>query len=346
MKKIIGLALALAAAALVFVGCSDETGGGETDGNKWELTMTINGTANVPTAVEGGKKYRRFWKQLGTKNKVAGITTTITVDKDKYSTSKNNSGVVGLMFDYNDSAKDVYGEGDRKDFYLIGFNFKRRTSGTPEASYYIVRNEGVPYDKKESLDTNEDDLVSETNGAKGAMVTKGATALDTDSYLAAGAWETLKSKYFVDGTSKYKIVVSIRPSLGANGLPDEKGYDVYFGKTDGTFDKIFTCDLTALTNSGRVANKTEVTVGKTIYNLPCGGIAVYGNAKTINYQYGTNPVIHDNEGTKIVAIFDNKTAGKKTETKKVENVDALATGIIGNLQIASDYGDNIKVIVE
>lgn len=357
MKKIVGLALALAAAALVFVGCSDEVGGGDTKGSKWDTTMTIDATKASGKPAENNAENRRFWKQLGDntgKNSVAGITTTITVRDENYTSNAGNSGVVGLMFDYNDSKKGAYGSGsadktERKDFCLIGFNFDRRIDdSTKKPQVYVLREEGVPYNKQDIYDTNDGDLVTATNGAVGANLTGTTTTLNNSNvpgtgFLKTNSWiDMAKGTDFVHENGEYKIVVQIRPILDNAGYPSatDKGYEVLIGKSEGSLRSICKYNVDFTGSKRDEDSVTEITIGQQEYSVACGGIAVYGNAKTEFYN-------NDGEGTKIIANYKTDRAktdnGNKVNFSKDEFDDF---SVIGDLKIANTSDGNITVIVE
>jgi len=344
MKKIIGLALALAAAALVFVGCSDSTGEGDVDGNKWEATMTVDATGadGAVQDINGTNvQFRRYWKQLGTKEEVAGITTTITIDKA--ATNGTNAAVVGLMFDYNDGTRD-----DSKDFCLVGINLYRKGAPADGPQFYVVRYEGIQYQKKLTLDTNWDDLIYDVNNTsynkngEGVKVGTDKNLTGTDTI----AWETLtKNQYTVseDGNT-YTVVVNIRPVLN-EATKKGTAYEVRLGKDVNTAvnsDSVATYTIPTTRNSNYY---TKIKVGGETYEVPCGGIAVYGCAKSEKVVKG---------GTKIVATYSNTVRGTNGKDQKIEgktfgseaDLGRADTGIIGNLQLASESDDNITVIVE
>ena len=231
MKKIIGLALALAAAALVFVGCSDSTGNTDTDGNRWDRTIRVLNEAEEPLNPENAG-YRRAWVQLSSVEKVAGITTTIKINNNGIKTAKGNSGVVGLIFDYNDHVeRDASGkavtDSKKKDFGIVGIN----VSWKGQPSYYVVKNIGIDYTKS-GLDTIADDLVRDSEGATGQLLT-GAdkqTSPDRDVYLNKVAWvqksDLLSTVDWEEGSGAkdaYQVVVKIAPTTNVNGELDGKG---------------------------------------------------------------------------------------------------------------------------
>ena len=142
MVKNILLGLVATATILSFAGCKMGAGEGDTDGNKWDLTMTID-TTDPKKPLAEGTTYRRFWEQISASENVAAIKTTITIDPAKC-TYNGGALVAGLIFDLNKGTDDK-----TVDFNLIGINPKVMTGGKP--GYYIERYEGVSSDKKKSL---------------------------------------------------------------------------------------------------------------------------------------------------------------------------------------------------
>ena len=140
VKKILLGTLALAA-VLTFASCKMESGEGETDGNKWDLTMTVDATEDAKTPLAEGKVYRRLWKQFSSSEKVAEITTTITIDMNEGVYNEGAASVVGLIFDLNKNADNT----DLVDFNLIGINPKTK-------AFYVERYTGIEKQSKEELD--------------------------------------------------------------------------------------------------------------------------------------------------------------------------------------------------
>ncbi len=347
MKKIIGLALALAAAALVFVGCSDEAGGDsvETSGTKWNKTIKVKSGDLDPSDA----KFRRAWVQLGDNEKTAGIITTITVKKEDLVSSTGNSGVVGFMFDYNKHITDEGTEDkDKRDFGLIGLNFKR---GTNKVGYYVVKNVGVNY--KGTLDTSADDLVRDSEDAKGQILSKNnkADTLDRNNYLADVAWVDVNStdlftevKWDDKSTynDAYQVVIRISPTITDNAL-DGKGYDIFIGPNmdsvcnPNTAEAVATYERDTLRKV--MSSKLKVKVGEVEKDIPCGGVAMYLNAKTENFAAG-------NTFTKIEARYTTVTTSKNNNNSFATITELQNASVVGDLKVANTSSDNITVIVE
>ncbi|MBO4534059.1 MAG: hypothetical protein J5726_10260 [Treponema sp.] len=160
MKKMMAVIAALAV-ALTLVGCNfgDNKGlGAKAAGTKKNMTVIASNDGT------DGKLYQRGWKQLGTKETVQALETTITIDMSTVAGYAKKSGtgddivwsagtaddydkqvavVIGLIFDLHetkltaDDAETGMKKGSYYDFVLIGYQ--------PETvSYYIERYENVP----------------------------------------------------------------------------------------------------------------------------------------------------------------------------------------------------------
>jgi hypothetical protein len=78
VKKIL-LGLVATATVIGLVSCKWGAGEGDTSGNKWDLTMTVDATENASNPLAADKVFRRYWKQFSSSEKVAALTTTITI---------------------------------------------------------------------------------------------------------------------------------------------------------------------------------------------------------------------------------------------------------------------------
>lgn len=215
-----------------------------------------------------------------------------------------------------------------------------------------MREEGVPFDKNGVYDTSDDDLVTANNGSVGANLTGTKTTLNNSAvsgtgFLKTNSWmDMTEDTDFVHENGEYKIVVKISPILDNAGFPskNEKGYTVSICKPNGTPREICKYEISKLENTKRDETcVTTITIGQQDYEVACGGIAVYGNAKTEYYSETTL----DGEGTKIVANYltdrsktDN---GKKIKFTKDEFDDF---SVIGDLKITNTSNDNFTIIVE
>ncbi len=310
------------------------------------MTVDATGADGDVKDMNGNEvQLRRYWKQLGTKEEVAGITTTITIDKAAI--NNTDAAVVGLMFDYNNGTRD-----DSKDFCLVGINLYRNANpavgSVKGPQFYVVRYEGIQYQKKLTLDTNWDDLIYDVNNTSYNKNGEGVK-VGTDKNLTGtdtSAWETLtKNQYTVseDGNT-YTVVVNIRPVLN-EATKKGTAYEVRLGKDVNTAvnsDSVATYTIPTTRNSNYY---TKIKVGGETYEVPCGGIAVYGCAKSKKVVTG---------GTKIIATYSNTVRGTNGKNQKIEgknfgtkdDLGRTDTGIIGNLQLTSEYDDNITVVVE
>jgi len=348
MKKLLALALALAAAALVFVGCGDSAGGDsvETSGTKWNKTIKVKSGDLDPSDA----KFRRAWVQLGDNEKTAGIITTITVKKEDLVSSTGNSGVVGFMFDYNKHINDDGTEDkDKRDFGLIGLNFSRPNN---KVGYYVVKNVGVEY--KDGLDTSDDDLVKSTPTAKGQILagTKAASSLDRENYLKDVAWVDVGLKDFFTevkwddkkstDNDAYQVVIRISPTI-TNNVLDGKGYDIFIGPNMDSVCNPTTAKAVATYERDTLRNvmgsKLNVKVGEVEKEIPCGGVAMYLNAKTENFAEG-------NTFTKIEARYTTVTTTKNNNNSFATITELQSASVVGDLKIANTSNDNITVIVE
>lgn len=329
MKKIVGLALALAAAALVFVGCSEDGGAGDTDGGKWDLTMTVDGTNTAKDPLTANN--RRYFKQLGTRmgdNSVAGITTTIKIKKEGLTAAVKDgaTAVVGLMFDFNKNA-----DGDAaRDFGIIGINMERLENGTRKAQYYVSKYKNVSLQTAETFDTDDQAFDLDKDGKKKPNITCDDLSKASGSVwqdLPAGSWKTVN--YDFDGKGNaveaYQIVVSIRPTItGTSGT----GYEIWLGKDASNLEKL---DLATPYTDARSTNKVTVKVGNADYELLCGGVAVYANVKK-----------------DTIAVANYKT--ERPSLGSAEKFDSLAdlnkSSLVGDLKLTNTSDGNITVVVE
>ena len=156
-KKILFSAIALT--AMAFIGCKMSEGDGKLSGSKWDATLTKDSTE--VGLEEPSPAFGRFFKQLGTGEKVQSIKTTITVEtegidgwvtepKTGYYLVANEGddgasevhGVVGFIFDlHKTKAKEdnegVWEKGDiLYDFIIVGYR-------PSDDGFYVERYENV-----------------------------------------------------------------------------------------------------------------------------------------------------------------------------------------------------------
>lgn len=156
-KKILFSAIALT--AMAFIGCKMSEGDGKLSGSKWDATLTKDSTE--VGLEEASPAFGRFFKQLGTGEKVQSIKTTITVETegiDGYAEDQGDGtylviengtknqevhGVVGLIFDLHKTKAeadngDVWKKGDTLyDFVIVGYR-------SSDKGFYVERYANIP----------------------------------------------------------------------------------------------------------------------------------------------------------------------------------------------------------
>lgn len=156
-KKILFSAIALT--AMAFIGCKMSEGDGKLSGSKWDATLTKDSTE--VGLEEASPAFGRFFKQLGTGEKVQSIKTTITVEtegidgwvtepKTGYYLVANEGddgasevhGVVGFIFDLHKTKAEADNDGVWKkgdtlyDFIIVGYR-------PSDDGFYVERYENV-----------------------------------------------------------------------------------------------------------------------------------------------------------------------------------------------------------
>ena len=241
-KVLLSSAVLVAAMATMFVGCkADEDGEGDTDGSKWNLTMTVDATDSAKTELT--KKYRRYWHEFSKNEKCAEITTTLTLNLDDCTLPDGAASVVGLAFDYNKNTKDT----EKVDFNLIGVNPKTQ-------KFYVERYTGVSKQGSESLDTDET-----------ALSSNATTNLETVS--KSGAWCNLTDNMYSINGNVITCIVKI--------TQENKKYSVYLGEV-----KVAEYDASASTYTNTI-NKKEYAVGGILcYGNAEKGVKLVANYST------------------------------------------------------------------
>ena len=149
MKMVKKILLGLAATSVILLAsCKMDAGKGDTDGTKWDLTMTVDGTENAKKKMATDAKYRRYWEEFSGNEACAEIETTLTFDNENSITS-NGVATAGLIFDLNKSDNNTV------EFILVGIS--------PSAGYYVEKYTNVPKGKAASGDDSEGALVSSEN---------------------------------------------------------------------------------------------------------------------------------------------------------------------------------------
>ena len=244
VKKIL-LGMVATAAVLTFASCKMGAGEGETEGNKWDKTMTVDGTKIPddvqPNAQEKGP-YRRFWEEFSSNEKCAEITTKITVDVAN-SIMDNGVATAGLAFDLNKSE-----DGKTVDFILVGLS----TGG-----YYVERYYNIEKGKTVSGDTSDSAL-----GTYTPLDGKG----DVNYHVWAKAPKT-------DENGNYVFTVKI-----AQETP--KVYTVYIDDVKVSVDS----EMAKLTPAKTEKIKKDgVEAEYAVGGIACYGSVVKGNKLVVNY---------------------------------------------------------------
>lgn len=242
MKLVRKTLLGLTALAVVMglASCKMGAGEGDTKGNKWDLTMTIDATETASRPLAADKVFRRYWKQFSTSEKVAEITTTVTIDPTKivYPTTSTSACVVGLIFDLNKNAED----NNKVDFNLIGVNPKT-------GKFYVERYTKI----SKQTDESYDGTATESDLAQAA----GTTAINLETVAKSGAWCTLTSSMYKTDADTGILTIPVKISQ------TNKKYTVYLNNV-----KVAEYNASTSTNVDTIKN-VEYAVG---------GIACYGNA--------------------------------------------------------------------
>ena len=234
-KKILFSAIALT--AMAFIGCKMSEGDGKLSGSKWDATLTKDSTevgVEVPSPA-----YGRFFKQLGTGEKVQSIKTLITVCTkgiDGYAEDQGNGtylvigngtknqevhGVVGLIFDLHKTKakadkEGVWKEGDTLyDFVIVGYR-------SSDKGFYVERYVDIP------------------EGSMDEFVTTSAFAPKADEYFtntSSTAFEknTYDSEVTVDAEAKtHSFTVTVEQDEANKGTYTIKIGDKEVGTYVGT----------------------------------------------------------------------------------------------------------------
>ena len=207
VKKLL-LGLVAVAAVLTLAGCGDVAGVGKATGTKWDKTYSVDATGelNSDTAI-----WRRYVKQIGTKEEIAEIKTTITIYKDF---KKNDAAifdatidgqlkksVIGFIFDYNKNASDD----TLNDFVVFGFRPSNNTA-------YLGPYSAIKLGKDVEMDTDDSSLKNNPKASAGdeyyedGPVPAGSYTTDTDGniILEVEVRQSTKGKYqFYLGGKKF-----------------------------------------------------------------------------------------------------------------------------------------------
>ena len=250
MKMVKKILLGLTATALVLgmASCKMGAGEGDTEGNKWDLKMTIDATAEAEKPMDAANAYRRFWKQFSTSEKVAEIKTTITLDESECKLVSGKASVVGYIFDLNKNKDDS----SKVDFCLLGIN--------PQfGGFYVERYTGISKSDKEEYD------VPESQSSLGTSVDIG---YGTYKRADINTWNNLSSSMYTKTDGVITCVVTIKQT--------SKTYSVYLGSV-----KVAEYDASASENTWKNKDDVEYAVG----GIACYGNA--GNGVKIVAKYHT-----------------------------------------------------------
>ena len=182
---------------------------------------------------------------------------------------------------------------------------------------------------------------------------KKTDSVDYDEYVkpANNAWvdvdkSTLYKEVQWDDNSTYddayQVVIRISPTITNEAL-DGEGYDIFIGP-----DKDSVCNPEKATSvatykpeaAHKVAgHKLEVVVNGEKKDIPCGGVAMYLNAKTSNFSTG-------NRFTKIEARYTTERT-TRNNNNSFENITELKNAsVVGDLKLTNTSDGNITVVVE
>lgn len=268
MKKTrIVLVGALVLALALIMGCKMGAGDGDLKGTKWDSTLTIDGTDSAKEPLV--KDYRRYWKQLGTKETVTKIQTTISIDREQSVVSNadnTKNATIGFVFDMHkyqaitDGGSEgyTYAKGDDLvEFVLLGI---RPSDGAAFLEhYYDIPAKGITTeDGKQNFDTDLKSLVPLTS---------------TDSYVD-GAWtdgsntygfSASETKGFIVESKKGDKVTAQELTIKVEAVSGK--YEISLKKADNTFQKI--AEYTPATYDKAVSTTNQ--------GIPQGGVGVYAN---------------------------------------------------------------------
>ena len=249
MKLVRKTLLGLTALAVVIglASCKMGAGEGDTKGNKWDLTMTVDGTAEAknPLAVN----YRRFWKQFSSSEKVAAIKTTITLDPKACTLIENKASVVGYIFDLNKNASDT----TKVDFCLICINPQTK-------KFYTERYEGISKQNDEIYDTNDGQLGPDGCNSDIGYGSYHRTNLNT--------WNTLTTDmYSKNSDGVITCTVEIKQ--------ENKKYSVYLGTV-----KVAEYNASTSTNVDTIKNVEYAVGGIACYGNAGKGVKIVANYTT------------------------------------------------------------------
>ena len=272
MKKTkVLLAGALVLALGLVMGCKMGAGDGEVTGTKWDSTLTVDASESAKELLT--KKYRRFWKQLGTSEKVTKVQTTLTVDTANSITSNNETeyASIGFIFNMHEyKAEKAGGTGDYAyeagdslvEFLILGYQ-----PGTGRAyldHYWGIPKKGIKSeDGKTTLDTDlsaiaPDDQTQSYNSQSGEWI-----KAPTSSFFT---WQPNEVAAFISKTSKDGKTVSEGFTVRIEEAEDIGTYSIKLQNVaSGEFEEVATYS---------VKNDNAPSLDNTKAQ---GGVGVYAN---------------------------------------------------------------------
>lgn len=268
-KKILFSAIALT--AMAFIGCKMSEGDGKLSGSKWDATLTKDSTevgVKVPSPA-----YGRFFKQLGTGEKVQSIKTLITVctkgidgyaedqGDGKYLVIENGTknqevhGVVGLIFDLHKTKakadnEGVWKEGDTLyDFVIVGYR-------SSDKGFYVERYADIP-------EGSMDEFV--TSSGFGTATHVITTGTDKAPYYVYDYKDQVSEVETEDGEPAHAFTVTVEQDEANKGT-----YTIKIGnKTVGTYTGLVNTEKDgsgyAIGGAGAYANAPVGTIVKATF---------------------------------------------------------------------------------
>ena len=259
---------ALIAASIALVGCGMSEGDGKLSGSKWDATLTKDSTK--VGVEEASPAYGRFFKQLGTGEKVQSIKTLITVCTkgiDGYAEDQGDGtylviengtknqevhGVVGLIFDLHKTNAEADNEGVWKkgdtlyDFVIVGYR-------SSDKGFYVERYANIP-------EGSMDEFV--TSSGFGTATDVITTGTDKAPYYVYDYKDQVSEVETEDGEPAHAFTVTVEQDEANKGTYTIKIGDKKVGTYVGT---IKNDDGYAIGGAGAYANAPVGTIVKATF---------------------------------------------------------------------------------
>ena len=259
---------ALIAASIGLVGCGMSEGDGKLSGSKWDATLTKDSTK--VGVEEVSPAYGRFFKQLGTGEKVQSIKTLITVCTkgiDGYAEDQGDGtylviengtknqevhGVVGLIFDLHKTNAEADNEGVWKkgdtlyDFVIVGYR-------SSDKGFYVERYANIP-------EGSMDEFV--TSSGFGTATDVITTGTDKAPYYVYDYKDQVSEVETEDGEPAHAFTVTVEQDEANKGTYTIKIGDKKVGTYVGT---IKNDDGYAIGGAGAYANAPVGTIVKATF---------------------------------------------------------------------------------